>query len=74
MADTSSSETTNISRDDIASKFTELKDGVDTAAGSAQGAATKGAIAGGIILLLLVFILGRRRGRAGKTVVEVRRL
>jgi len=78
MADSStssdSSRDQNISRDDIASKFTELKDGVDTAAGSAQGAVTKGAIAGGILLLILVFILGRRRGKAGKTVVEVRRL
>lgn len=64
----------SISRDEIASKFTELKDGVDNAAGSAQGAATKGAIAGAILLLILVFVLGRKRGKAGKTVVEVRRL
>lgn len=63
-----------ISTDDLAAKFTELKDGVDNAAGSAQGALTKGAIVGGIILLILVFFLGRRKGSAQKTVVEVRRL
>lgn len=63
-----------ISRDDVSAKFSELKTEVDSAADSASGVATKGAIVGGILLLLLIFILGRRRGRAGRTVVEVRRI
>lgn len=69
-----SSSSDSISRDDIQNKFSELKDGVDAAAGNARGAAGKSVIAGAILLLIAVFILGRKRGKAGKTVVEVRRL
>lgn len=68
------SEQSQISRDDVSAKFAELRTEVDNAADSASGVATKGAIVGGIILLLLIFVLGRRRGRAGRTVVEVRRI
>lgn len=68
------STTSAISRDDIQKKFTELKDGVDAAADSARGAAGKSVIFGALALLFVVFFLGRRRGKAGKTLVEVRRL
>lgn len=64
----------NISPDDLRAKLTELKDGVEVTAGGAEDAVKKGAILGGIILLLLVFFLGSRRGKAGRTVVEVRRI
>lgn len=64
----------NISPDDLRAKFTELKDGVEITAGGAEDAIKKGAIAGGILLLLLMFFLGRKRGKAGRTVVEVRRI
>jgi len=66
--------TNSITPEDLQSKFSELKDGVETTAGGAAGAATKGAIAGGILLILLVFLLGRKRGKVGRTVVEVRRI
>lgn len=68
------SEMREITRQDLESKFTELKDEVETAAGAARGTATKLGIAGGILLLILVFVLGSRRGKQGKTIVEVRRL
>ena len=63
-----------ITRVDIESKFTELKDELETAAGAARGTATKVGIAAGIALLVLVFLIGSRRGKKGKTVVEIRRL
>lgn len=68
------SNTSAISRDDIQQKFSELKDGVDAAADSARGAANKSVIFGVLGLLLVIFFLGRRRGKASKTMVEVRRL
>lgn len=66
--------TSKITPSDLQNKFTELKDGVDTAAGGAKDTATKAGIAAAVIFLILAFMLGRRRGRQGKTVVEVRRL
>ena len=71
MSDT---ETTPITRDDIEAKFVELQHGVDNAAASAKDATAKIGIAALVILLILVFILGRRRGQQNKTVVEIRRV
>ncbi|MCY3909936.1 MAG: hypothetical protein OXF99_00395 [bacterium] len=63
-----------ISKDDIQAKFEELKNSLD---GTAEAARTP-ALAGGVVflavLVALAFMLGRRRGRAGRTVVEVRRV
>jgi len=63
-----------ISRGDIESKFVELQGSVDNAAQGAAKTATKVAIGGLILLVILAFVLGRRRGKQGRTVVEVRRL
>lgn len=63
-----------ITPDDLKNKLGELKDSVEITAEGAKGAATKGVIAGAIILILMVFFLGRKRGQAGRTVVEVRRI
>lgn len=65
---------TEITRDDLQAKFGELKDEIETAAGAARGTATKIGIAAGIALVLLAFLLGSRRGKRSKTVVEIRRL
>ncbi len=63
-----------ISRDDIEAKFVELQDSVENATQSAAKTATKVAIGALILLVIVAFLLGRRRGRQGRTVVEVRRL
>ena len=63
-----------ITRDDIESKFVELQTGIDNAASGAKEAGTKIGIAAAVILLILVFVLGRRRGQQNKTVVEIRRV
>ena len=63
-----------ISKEDILAKFEDLKHSLD---GTAEAARTP-ALAGGMlffaVLVALAFLLGRRRGRAGRTVVEVRRV
>lgn len=64
----------SISRDDIESKLTELKDGLENVAGAARGTAAKAGVVAAIVLLILAFFLGSRRGKSGRTVVEVRRL
>lgn len=68
------STTEPISRDDIEAKFVELQENVEVATTSAKEVGTKAGIAGGILLLILVFMLGRRRGKQNKTMVEIRRL
>lgn len=64
----------DITPKDLESKLGELKEELETAAGAARGTATKVGIAAGIALLILVFLIGNRRGKQGKTVVEIRRL
>lgn len=62
-----------ISTDDIAAKFTELKDELEFATGAAKGAASKVGVVAGVALVIVAFLLGSRRGKRNKTVVEVRR-
>jgi hypothetical protein len=68
------SEQAGITRGDIEAKFGELKDQVEAAAGAARGTATKVGVVAGIVLLILVFLIGSRRGKQSRTIVEVRRL
>lgn len=68
------STTGEIGKDDIRAKFTELKDSLD---GTAESARTPMLATGVVLLVVLValaFLLGRRRGRSSRTVVEVRRV
>jgi hypothetical protein len=63
-----------ISRDDLESKMRELVDGArDEVASTKNTAATVGLVVG-VLLLLLVFVLGRRSGRKRSTIVEIRRV
>ncbi|WP_419851042.1 hypothetical protein [Candidatus Poriferisocius sp.] len=63
-----------ISRNDIRDKFEELKGGFDQTAEAARTPMLGGGIAVLAALVVVAFWLGRRRGRAGRTVVEVRRV
>ncbi len=64
----------NISREDLQDKFVELQTNIDNAASSAKDVGKKVGIVALIVLLILVFLIGRRRGRANRTVVEIRRV
>ncbi len=63
-----------IDRGDIRAKFEELKDSLDHTAEAARTPMLAAAIAVAVVVAALAFVLGRRRGRAGRTVVEVRRI
>lgn len=67
-------DTGSISGDDIANKFSELKDELEVATGLAKGTVSKVGVVAGVALVIVAFLLGSRRGKRNKTVVEVRRL
>lgn len=62
-----------ISKEDLESKFVELQDGIENAALSARDLGKKIGIVAAVVLIIIVFMLGRRRGKLAKTVVEIRR-
>lgn len=70
MTDTS----TRITPDDLEAKFVELQDNVDNATAGARDTAKKLSLVGLVMLVIIVYVLGRKRGASGKTVVEVRRV
>lgn len=63
-----------ITPDDLEAKFVELQDNVENATAGARDTAKKLSVVGLLMLLILVYVLGRKRGSSGKTVVEVRRV
>jgi hypothetical protein len=70
----SATSTTPITRDDLEAKFRELEGEAREQVASAR---TTLIAAGGIaafLVLLLVFLLGRRGGKQRSTVVEIRRV
>ena len=69
-----STEQSPISREDIESKFREIKDEVDNATTGAKDRAVPAAAAGGILLILIFFLLGRRAGKKKSAVVQIRRI
>ena len=66
--------TGRISRADIEAKLRDMRGEVDKTAEAAK--APLMAIAGGVgaVVVLLSFLLGKRRGRRKSTVVEIRRV
>jgi hypothetical protein len=69
-----STEQAPISRDDIESKFREIKDEVDSVRSSAKSKAIPAGVAGGILILLIMYLMGRRVGSKRSAMVEIRRL
>jgi hypothetical protein len=63
-----------ITRDDLEAKFREVKGGVDQRARAAKDTAMPFAIGAGLILLFLVYLVGKRVGKKKSTVVEIRRI
>ena len=63
-----------VTRDDLEAKLREIQGGARDQAESAKGTLVT---AGGVIALLLmfiVFVLGRRAGKQRSTIVEIRRV
>lgn len=63
-----------VTRSDIEDKFRELQSDMTEAAGSARSKATAGAVVAAVLVLLIVYVLGRKAGRKRSTIVEIRRL
>ncbi len=63
-----------ITREDIESKFRELKGDIEDTAESAKGLAITIGTAVAVVVVLGVFLLGKRRGKKQTTFIEVRRL
>lgn len=63
-----------ISREDIEAKFRDLKDTVDGKTVEAKAKAVPAAVVGGILLVILIYLIGRRAGAKRSTIVEIRRI
>jgi len=63
-----------ITRDDIEAKLREIQGTTEAGADAARGAGIAGLVAGGVVLTVVAYLLGRRRGRKRRTVLEIRRI
>ena len=64
----------HITRGDLESKFREIQDDVQGKVEDKKATLRTAAVAGGIVLVLLVYLFGRRSGRKKTTLVEIRRM
>jgi hypothetical protein len=62
-----------IGRDDIEAKFRELQGEVEVVSEEAKSYAIVMAVAVGVAVVAVAFVIGRRRGRRNRTIIEVRR-
>jgi hypothetical protein len=63
-----------VSREDIEAKLAQIRGVTEDTAEGAEGAAKTGLVVAGVGVLVVVFLLGKRRGRKKSTIVEVRRI
>jgi hypothetical protein len=63
-----------VTRADIEAKLAEIRGVTDDTAEVAEGAAKTGLVIAGIGVVILAFLLGRRRGHKKSTIVEIRRV
>ena len=74
VADNRATTDRRITRDDLEAKFREIKSGVDVRTKAAKDTAMPYAIFGGLLLLVLVYLVGKRVGKTKSTIVEIRRI
>jgi hypothetical protein len=76
MADptTTTAPRARISRDDIEDKIRELEGGAREQVESARSTVITAGVVAALLVLLLAFLLGTRKGRKRSTVVEIRRI
>jgi MYXO-CTERM domain-containing protein len=63
-----------VSRADIEAKLAEIRGVADDTTEVAGEAAKTGLVVAGVAVVVVAFLLGRRRGRKKSTIVEVRRI
>jgi hypothetical protein len=69
----SMAQTTRITRDDLEAKLREVSGDVNDTVEAARPQLIGGAVAGLLLLVLVAYLLGRRRGRKRSAIVEIRR-
>jgi hypothetical protein len=62
-----------ITREDIQAKFRELRGEVETRADTAKASLAPILVAAGVGVVVLAFMMGKRRGRKKSAIVEIRR-
>ena len=62
-----------ITRQDIEAKLRQVRGDVDTAGEAATKAGTIGAVVAGVVLVIAVYMIGKKRGRRSSTIIEVKR-
>jgi hypothetical protein len=65
---------TQISEDDLRKKFSALQDEVQGKVDDQKTSIAAGAAALGVVLLLVMFMLGKRSGKKKSAIVEIRRV
>ena len=65
---------TKVTRDDIENRLRSLQTGVTERVEATKSKIVAGAAAVGVVLLVVAFLLGKRKGKKKTTVVEIRRL
>jgi MYXO-CTERM domain-containing protein len=63
-----------VTRTDIEAKLAEIRGVADETTEVAEGAAKTGLIVAAVGVVVVAFLLGRRRGHKKSTIVEVRRV
>jgi tetrahydromethanopterin S-methyltransferase subunit D len=63
-----------VTRADIEAKLAQIKGVTDDTTEVAEGAAKTGLVVAAIGVVIVAFLLGRRRGHKKSTIVEVRRV
>lgn len=63
-----------VTRADIEAKLQEIRGVTDSTTEVAQAAAKPALVILGVAVVVVAFLLGRRRGRKRSTIVEVRRI
>lgn len=63
-----------ITRDDIEAKLREIQGTTETGADAAKGAGVAAAVVGLLLAIAVAYLLGKRKGRKRRTVVEIRRV
>ncbi|MEI7617844.1 MAG: hypothetical protein WCK14_04410 [Actinomycetota bacterium] len=63
-----------VTRDDLEAKFRAVQGEVQNKVEDRKQTLVAGVVAGGIILLIAFFLMGRRSGKTKNTFVEIRRV
>jgi len=65
---------TPVTRADIEHKLAEIRGIADDSTEVAQDATKTGLVVAGVAVVVIAFVLGKRRGRKKSTIVEIRRI